>query len=225
MGRYSRGAVTTAEVLKIDLSYLIRGKYIQQGQQVNGILSWHSSTGKEIASISTYSHYVDEYQIILHLTYQAIDSLSGVSKECTEVIQLEAVPSNLGKGHTLYFVCPQTQQRCRILYRCYDSPIWKSRGAYSNRIYYPSQKSSKMQYANNRFWELDTRVKALEGTRKAGTYRGKPTKRANRIERLIYSQILAHYARLQPESMPLSMRRALFSNGKGSKSLNNRQLL
>ena len=61
-----------------------------------------------------------------------------------------------------------------------------------------------------RYWQLEKQIKGLEGKRRAGTYRGKPTKRAKRVERLNFFQEVADHARWQPQAMTLGLRRAVF---------------
>lgn len=210
MGRHSTGAITTGEALRLELSYLIKQGYFQRGKHVGGSLIWSNQWYDNVASIHLYSKYPENGPIELSLIYQTTDRQTGETSQHNDLIYLEAVPSNLGKGEVLYFLCPQTGQRCRILYRCYNSPIWKSRTAYQSRIYYTSQQSSKREYPNNRYWQLDKQIEKLGGKRNPGTYRGKPTKRAKRMEQLIFFQRIADHARWQPEAMTLGLRRAFY---------------
>lgn len=171
-------------------------------------VSWNYN-GQSSGNINIISSWVggldkSPYIRLIHtLTYQ--------KEDCNDTIYIEAVPSNLGKGNVLYFICPASGKRCRILYKAYGCPIWKSRQSYYNRIYYPTQQSSKLVYANNRYWQLDEQIEKLKGKRGPGTYRGKPTKRAERLKRLELEQWEYDYRRWMPESYPLRLRKALFS--------------
>ena len=212
MGRNSTGAWTTDDCLRIERSYLLKEKYLIRGELTKGSLSWKCN-GNPSGSITILSSWLtgEGQRPYIRLTYTTTDRTTGVKEDSDDTVYLEARPSNLGKGEVLYFICPSSGQRCRILYKAYSCPIWKSRAAYQHRIYYPSQQSSKMNYANNRYWQLDSQIKKIEGKRRPGTYRGKPTRRAERLKRLEFQQWEANHLRFLPESYPLSLRKALFS--------------
>jgi len=80
----------------------------------------------------------------------------------------------------LYFLCPVTGERCRILYKCYGSKIWKSRDSYSYPIYYPCQVASKKGYFDERYWTIERRLDNMSIPVKKH-YRGAPTRPQRRI--------------------------------------------
>ncbi len=137
MGRNST-ATTTAAVCKLELKLLLRDKMLQKDCHYTGSLTWTNGS-----SCNFESKYHEEEKYV-RLQYTLTELGSGKKLEYNYKIELITLPSNLGKGEVLYFVCPQTARPCRILYRAYDSHIYKSREAYTNRIYYPLQVSSKM---------------------------------------------------------------------------------
>ncbi len=210
MGRTSTGAITTGEALKLDMSFFIKRHALKRGSVSSTVITWSNQHQQTLASVQAHCSYLEGGPIKITLIYQTPDRQTGEAQVRTDVIRVEAVPSNLGKGEVLYFLCPQTGQRCRILYRCYGSTIWKSRAAYQHRIYYTSQQSSKREYANNRYWQLDKLITRLEGKRSAGTYRGRPTRRAERLKRLESLLEDADRQRWLPETLPLGLRRAIF---------------
>jgi hypothetical protein len=113
----------------------------------------------------------------------------------------------------LYFICPASGQLCRILYKGYDSRIWKSRQAYQNRIYYPTQKASRYNYFCERYWELDSQLQKLAmAKRTSKTYKGKPTRKAQRIKRLKEEHRLFDRLMFSPAAMPLGLRSALYGH-------------
>ncbi len=177
MGRNSTGALIIGEIHRIELSYLIKNNFIQKGCTISFTLSW--TNGSNISIVSCY--YPDD--ICLQLNYTLTD-LDGKKFKYDYKIYLVERPSNLGIGNVLYFVCPTSGNLCRILYRCYGSHIWKSRFAYRNRIYYSSQISSKLNYYNDRYWELDKTLKKLREKRRNYYYKNSKTKRFKRIEKL-----------------------------------------
>jgi hypothetical protein len=176
MGRRSSGSMTTNAACRIELSYLLKKGYIVQGSYQNGILGWTNGS-----NIGIETSYTDEKYIRLRYTNT---NFSNEKTDFDYKIYLHEAPSNLGKGNVLYFICPSSGLYCRILYKCYGSPIWKSRLAYRSRIYYQSQVSSKIDRFNDRFWQLDTRLKDLQEKPVKSHYRGKKTRLIQRIERL-----------------------------------------
>lgn len=199
MGRYRTGT-TTAETCRIELSYLLKRELLQKGKVTLSSLNWTNGS-----SIRIECHYTDEEQYI-RLLY-TLTSWNGEETELDYKIHLSFVPSNLGKGEVPYFLCPATGNRCRILYRTYGSHIFKSRDAYSQTIFYPSQVSSKIYKYCDEYWRLDKEIKKLkEETRNQTHYNGKPTRRYKRLQRLIEKQNRADYLRFTPAHMPKVLR-------------------
>ena len=178
MGRYSTGAITTNEVIRIELSYLLKNKYIEKGciKQLN--LSW--TNGSNITVITCYKDD-DKYIRLIHTT---TNNRTGESKDYDYKIKLTTIPSNLGIGEIVYFLCPQTGRKARILYKCYGSEIWKSRFSYKTRIYYQSQIASKLNVYNDKFWKLERLIEKIEPTVRKQQYKGKATRLMTRISML-----------------------------------------
>jgi hypothetical protein len=178
MGRHTTGAITAGEVLRIELSYLIKNKFLVKGENTINNLGWNNGS-----YISVWSIYDSEgpYQ---RLMYNVTDNNTGEKIKHDDIIKLVEVKSNLGKGKILFFICPVAGKKCRILYKCYGSPIWKSRLAYRNRIYYQSQISSKPNYFNDRYWAINKQLEQLFIKVVKSQYKGKKTRLQQRIERL-----------------------------------------
>ncbi len=210
MGRRTTGAVETIEALRIELSFLIKQGYFKRGDVVNGSMVWSTDGEPETSAIHIQARYPHDGPPELSFIYAVRNNETGKVTNRHDRVYMQAVPSNLGSGEVLYFLCPQTGQRCRILYRCYGSDIWKSRTAYQNRIYYPTQRSSKISLYNDRYWRLDSHITKLTKKRIRDTYRGKPTRRAARFDRLCDKQDEADVLRWTPAGMPLGLRRAIF---------------
>lgn len=96
----------------------------------------------------------------------------------------DSVKSNQGKGNVYYFICPVSNQRCRILYMAYGCEYFKSRLSYRNRIYYNCQICSKRLYATNRFFKLNNNYEKLIDTNFRVFYNGKKTKSLKKILKL-----------------------------------------
>ncbi len=177
MGRWTTGAITTEEAVRIELSTLLKNGYIQKGKHITGQLSWTNGS-----IISFESIYSDE-EAFIRLAYQSTDPETDEKTDFDYKIYLVKVPSNLGQGDVLYLLCPYTQRRCRILYKCYGSKQWKSRYAYHNRIYYPCQTCSKNGYYSDRYWTIEKRLSNIPLPVKTH-YRGVPTRPHKRIMQL-----------------------------------------
>ena len=53
MGRNSTGAITTKEVIRIELSFLLKNGYIQKGRHISGVLSWSNDSNIGLESCYT----------------------------------------------------------------------------------------------------------------------------------------------------------------------------
>ena len=177
MGRCGTGAITTGESIRIELPYLLKQGYIRKNYTISGSLSWTNGS-----SVSFVSSFTEEGRYI-RLSYY-LESYTGERTNHDYKIQLTTIPSNLGKGEIIYFVCPVTGRRARILYKCYGSQIWKCRTSYRNRIYYESQQCSKLDFHNRRYWALDKELERLNKRRKKKFYHGKETRLSRRIQAL-----------------------------------------
>lgn len=120
----------------------------------------------------------------IRLTYKNTNTYSGEVTNQDYKIYLITIPSNLGKGNILYFLCPVTGRRCRIFYKCYGSLIWKSRLAYHHRIYYHSQVCSKYDYHNIRYWDISRRLDVLNKKVVKNNYKGEPIRLLKTIKTL-----------------------------------------
>lgn len=204
MGRNSTGAITTGAALRIELSYLLKNKLLQKGSFNHFYLSWNNDS-----RISCTADWKTD-KPTLRLTYTITDRYSGTKTDVDHIIYLATRPSNLGKGETPYFICPQTGHLCRILYKCYGSEIFKSRNAYRYRIYYPSQISSKLDFWNSRYWQLEHQISKLQSDRRnQTTYNRWPTKFAKRLERLKEQREYYELMRWQPAAIPQKLLRMI----------------
>ncbi|GGG29328.1 hypothetical protein GCM10011344_32730 [Dokdonia pacifica] len=97
-------------------------------------------------------------------------------------IYLERIKSNLGKGDTIYFVCPFTGLRCRVLYRY--GKHFKHRTAYPKAMYRSQTESKRDREFRQSFgWHYQNQKIADELNSKhlKKTYKGKVTKRFARL--------------------------------------------
>jgi len=200
MGRYSTGAMTTGQAIRLELSYLFEKGYLEKGKETYGGVSWTNGF-----YIIVEGHLSEGF---IQVVYQVKNSF-GENKSMKYKIFLESVPSNLGRGEVYYFLCPVSGKRCRILYMAYGSYKWKCREAYQNRLYYASQKCSKMSYANERYWALDDKIKAFKKKGFRYTYNGKPTRKAKQLRRMTDELLYWDAKSWSIESFPHSIRKEL----------------
>lgn len=174
MGRCNTGAITTKECLRIELSYLLKSKLIQKNKKIASELSWTS--GAKI-SIITCLKENDKY---IRLIYT--NTSNEKKSDFDYKINLRSLKSNLGVGEVLYFECPTSGKRCRVLYSAHGCPQFKSRNAHTNKIYYNCQIQSKYDYWCNRYWDTEKKLHELKKVKHKKCYRGRLTKPIQRIK-------------------------------------------
>lgn len=185
MGRNSTGAQTVNAIQRLEISKLKAMGYFDFFKRGYGHhtqqISWSDGS---IIGIETHRTPNDSYLI---LNYKVTDHRTSEIIEMYYKVQIEFKPSNLGKGYVLYFICPLSFRRCRILYRAYGSQYFKARQAYKYRLYYKAQTSSKKYQIFDRFETVRTKVETIweSKKRKQTTFKGKPTKQAIRNKKLL----------------------------------------
>lgn len=200
MGR-NRTGITTKEVRRIELSYLVKNNFIEKGKIKFFTLSWTDNS-----SISVISRCTEQDQS-LELKYISTSYYTGEEKSHKYFIKLDFIPSNLGVGEVPFFLCPKTGNRCRILYKAYGSRIWKSRDAYTKTIFYESQTSSRYSKYNDEYWRLEKEIERLRTQKRWQThYNGIETRRYKRYKKLVERQNKVDTLRFCPNNMPLSVR-------------------
>lgn len=172
MGRPSTGAITTRGAYRIDLKKLRMKGMVQAGKIVEGVLRFDNGD-----CVTIIVNYINDTPFMI-LRYRWIKT-STYKREVDDCVYMEKRLSNIGIGYVYYFLCPETNQRCRTLYRCYGSSLYKSFKAYQSRIYYNSQLCSNW---NDRFWHRYRKLEKMDECRSTYTYAGKITKRAMRYE-------------------------------------------
>lgn len=201
MGRWSKGVDTVKSAKRINISDLKKWGFLTDNQFSSGQLSW-STNGKQTSSIGVTSILNDDEQYI-RLNYSTTFDYR---------IDLESIPSNLGKGKVWFFLCPETGKRCRLLYMGNDSLKFLSRYAYEQkgcRLYYEPQLSSKLSYPNDRYWELKRRLEKWDTKNMKFFYRGKPTRTGERYMKMVEEMQEMDRLRWSLEYMPKSLRNAM----------------
>jgi hypothetical protein len=184
MGRYSTGATTVNAAQRIEMSYLIkRGYFSCFGKQYGSHTQQMSWTDSSSIGVETIHKPNETY---LRLYYTITDNRTGEKTEMDYKVFIEYKPSNLGKGNVLYFRCPVSNKRCRILYRAYGSQYFKAKEAYKNRLYYTTQLSSKNYLPFDQYREAEAKYDRLIQSKKRQqtTFKGKRTKHSLKVDAL-----------------------------------------
>ena len=202
MGRNSTGATTTGEAQKLEINTLLKKGYIKNNCKLSGSISWTNG------SCIGYDAEITEQKQEIRLNYWN-KSHSGEKTDLDYTIQLISFPSNLGKGKIWYFICPITGKKVKILYKVYGSLYFKSSKAYQFRIYYPSQISSKFGFHNDKYWEIDYKLRMLYPLIRKEHYQGKETRLKKRIKILEAKQ--EFHDNLRWLIMPKSIQKGILS--------------
>ena len=172
MGRWSTGAFTTGQCLQLNIKAF--SKYLKEKIEYKGSIHW--SNGASI----TFEIYPNDFSSTVILCYSKKDR-DGKTNQIRYSVKVISTPSNLGKGCIYYFVCPYGSKRCKILYLGYGSYYFKCREAYTHRIYYASQLSSRMDYHNDKYWNYERKLGKQFKKRYRRHYKGKETPIQKRI--------------------------------------------
>ncbi|HRH71333.1 MAG TPA: hypothetical protein PLB89_17660 [Flavobacteriales bacterium] len=202
MGRPYTGAATVYSSPRLELSRLLKVGYFTKDAEVSGSWTW---TNGDAVRIFTKRKGAEVY---MELRYTWTHPHTGVAEDVRQRFDMVSKPSNLGQGEVLYFRCPSTGRPCRILYRAYHARTFRSRWGFSYRLYYPSQTCGKLNRWDETYWNAERHLERSKGKRNPGTYRGKPTKRLKRRERLLEQLSQADEIRWSPACWPIRLRGA-----------------
>ena len=178
------------DALQINISKLKGWGYLNPNQSMSGTLNWSINdepAGSISIAVNTYSN-----EPYLDLDYK----FRGEPRNYR--IRLVSIPSNLGKGEIWYFLCPNTNKRCRILYSI--GGYFLHREAFEGCMY-ESQTNSKrtrqlVKTIGSEF-KLDELYSQLYKKHLKKTYRGKPTKKYDRINKMIQSTEAMSFNRIK----------------------------
>jgi len=127
--------INIEEVPQLSISRL-KSCYVQDGK---------TNSGTYKAFDSDPLLYLDSNLIgdqkILSIRYQKINTSVWMDYE----IKIEAAPLNFGNGANLFFICPTSGKRAKILYYDLKTHYFVHREAYSKRLYYPIQTFGKVK--------------------------------------------------------------------------------
>jgi len=160
--------------LHLSITMLKEWEYLNNNHIKRGTVIW-SKNGIEEASISITVNTNSEQPYLILKYYYGEESIEYS-------LQLVTIPSNLGKGYIEYFLCPQTNKRCRKLYLV--DGYFFHREAFNGCMYETQTQSKKYRKLNQTlgaYLRRDDLYNQLYQKHFKKTYAGKPTKRYLRI--------------------------------------------
>jgi len=177
MGRFANYPTTIEEVKTISITKLKAWNYLVTGQHT-GVITW-SRNGTVTSTISIQVVFTD-FQKYVVLDYKCND------EKINYRVNIESVPSNLGKGEIYYFVCPNTRKHCRKLY--FSCSYFLHRTAFTGLMYQNQIESKKSRQLLKIFNKLELPDEVYQERYKKyfkTHYNGKPTKRFLKLENKI----------------------------------------
>lgn len=161
------------ESLQISITKLKEWEYFIPEQIKSGTLTW-SRNGNTTGRMSIRVNTLCERPYI-ELDYKYKDEPRNYR------VWLVSVPSNLGRGDIWYFLCPQTNKRCRKLYSI--GGYFLHREAFMGCMYKSQAETKPKGFFKTfiTFIKIDDLYDLIEKKHFKKTYNGKPTKRYLRI--------------------------------------------
>lgn len=179
MGRDSKRIDTVNNCLQLKINVFV--EYLKRGK-IKGEFNIQWANGCNIKAVIISNKDYTRLELSYTKTW------NNIEHDLMYHIYIKSVPSNLGKGNVYYFVCPLSGFTCRTLYLSQSSFKFGSYQSFKPKLYYPCQLSSKLDKHNDTFWRIDKVLGSLDSPYTKRSYRGNPTKKAQRIARLEVKQ-------------------------------------
>ncbi len=128
------GTLTIERMLKININVLQTNGYVREG------------------AINEGTFQNNEYETLFHIHSDCSSAERRITIKYQEpngsaiieqVLRIEAIKSNLGKGYNLYFICQASGLRCKIMYFDPAVNLLVCRKAFTKRIYYLTETLKK----------------------------------------------------------------------------------
>lgn len=169
MGRHSNTPTLYDFCKTISIYDLKRWNYLKPNKLVTGTITFNNYFAEALTvTIQVYNDLKKPYTILEHTVNGTVINYR---------IDFEMLPSNLGKGFVLFFLCPRSGNRCRKLYLI--GSRFNHRSAYSFATYQTQTLGTKDKYLIREFDKLTKANKAkskLCSKNFKKYYNGKPTK-------------------------------------------------
>lgn len=169
-------AITTEEIPQLSINRLIKGHYIQAGRISGG----HFQGSENDPALYLDSDCTTSEKIV-RIQYEVMNGSVKMDYE----IKICSIPFNRGKSINLYWICPVSKLKAKILYLCPKTNLYIHRTAFPERIYYPNQLISLKYRVQERFDKNEKKLLEHFVRVKKKTYQGKNTRVSDAINLLV----------------------------------------
>ncbi|WP_209399816.1 hypothetical protein [Pseudozobellia sp. WGM2] len=171
------------DTLQMNISKLKEWGYLEPDKIKRGTITWTTKRWggfkEDVGSISIIVNTRNEWPYI-ELNYKY------ANKPRNYRIELVTLPSNIGNGKIWYFLCPNTNKRCRKLYSI--GGYFLHREAFKGCMYDSQTKSKKwrnMEKVYGAYFDSEKCYEQLYKKHFKKFYSGKPTKRYLKLKGVI----------------------------------------
>jgi hypothetical protein len=175
---------TVEDCKSISMSFLRKDGYLSGFH--SGRIVWTNRAGQETASMGVLVS-TDGDEDYMRLSYTMTDRDTGKETQFDYKVQLEATPCHFG-GVRWWFICPLTKngvycgRRVGVLYRAPRADYYGCRHCYN--LSYESRnepRHGRLAYMGH-YMALDRQMEKLREKTNRWTYRGRPTRKARRLQ-------------------------------------------
>lgn len=177
MGRYANYSTTIEDCLNVSIKKLKEWNYLNYGIK-SGTISW--SRNDIVHSRIDIKVVINDFESYILFNYKCNNEPINYK------VNIKSLPSNLGKGNVMYFVCPRTRKYCRKLYLF--NTYFLHREAFNGLMYQnqiESKKNRSLFKVFNKFMLPDEVYEERYKKYFKTHYKGKPTKRYLKLENKI----------------------------------------
>jgi len=188
MGRYYFDKKDTVEDCRIvSISFLKKQGYFSEPCCMSGTIFWKNSLGERTGSIGITVSTLDDIGHYVRFYYTVTNRSSGEKTEYDYKIQLTTTPCNFG-GVRYWFICPLSKngvycgRRVAKLYKAPGGNYFGCRHCYN--LSYESRNESCLGRIGQLGYllKVEKQYEELYKKVKRWTYRGRPTKRARKLQ-------------------------------------------
>ncbi len=184
------------DVFRISMAFLRKHKYLSPGTRVGEVIWTRTGMWGERKSTVGIRVVIEEDEKYIRINYTQTDRASGDKKDFDYKVPITTTPCNYG-GVRYWFRCTLSRngnhcgRRVGTLYK--DGDWFGCRHCWN--LTYEARNKNRRNKLQPLFWAFEASEKAqkMMANTKRKTYRGRPTKKQQKISRMI-SQIGRHNA-------------------------------
>lgn len=183
-------------IKKIETSFLKKHGYFTGWR--SGTITWTSGYDKHQSSVGIEVSTMND-ENYLRIYYTQTDNSTGEKKDFDYKVQLEKTPCHFG-GFRYWFKCHLYKsgvycgRRVGVLYK--DGDWFGCRHCYELTYSSRNENRGYSHYPLFRILDLETKAEKLEMKTRNYTYRGRPTKKRQKLEK-IYREMSFHYPKIK----------------------------